>query len=230
MDYSSLLTLVVSEGQIKKCKANRKTPPHVCFTEARRKSRLIPRATTGDQGLVKPPGHRLTPWIYWGCKGNIGPELCQEKNEPISSEWVSEWGNRAFTKWDQWALQSSPPAYLHSNFRCSSAKRVLQEACRLCWGNSLMPAGARAGKRCPGHTEHGQATAGTPGLSALAHSKLHRSITCSVLPKNHTQQPQENIQSCKTHLVLTFDMPEEMWEVYWTHANMGDRVSFSKPE
>lgn len=29
---------------------------------------------------------------------------------------------------------------------------------------------------------------------------------------------------------LTFDMPEERREVYWTHSSVSDKVSFSKPE
>lgn len=145
-----------------------KNPTPCVFHWSKEKIQANPKGHHGRPRAGQATWPWLTWWIYWGCKGNIGPELSQAKNEPISPEW----GNRAFTKWDQWAPQSSPPAYLHSNFRRSSARRVSQEACRLCWGNSLMPAGARAGKRCPGYTEQGQATTGTPGLSALARSRL----------------------------------------------------------
>lgn len=51
-----------------------------------------------------------------------------------------EGGNRAFTKGDKWALQSSPFAHLHFYFRRSSAKGLLQKACRL-YSGTLMPAG-----------------------------------------------------------------------------------------
>lgn len=53
IDFVSLLTLVVSEGQIKKRKTNRKTPPHIYFTEAKEKTQANPKGHHGHLSTTK---------------------------------------------------------------------------------------------------------------------------------------------------------------------------------
>lgn len=123
------------KARSKKCRTNGKTPLHACFTEAQEK---IPANPKGHHWHPSPPragqatralAHLVDiSWLHrqhWPCSS---------PGKWMSPSPLSEWGNCAFTKWDKWALQNSPPAYLHFNGRRSSAKQLGQEACRLCWG------------------------------------------------------------------------------------------------